>query len=285
MTPLNKNRQNSNKVDDPIDETLALASEKENLVLNAQHCYKPYYLRMIEIFGQSSFYWLPTMTGMALLPYLLGLLLSIVLAYKPLPDLTRFMLYVPIGIIVGILLLRSAYHLMVNPRNIQYILDGICDQKSVCDYKKWLGIMFRSRQQVKFISIVVLFVISSAILFIPAYPNELKELPFWYILYGWIYIGYAVILVGPGIWLAITSMGWVGSYLSQYCLQMQIIRPHRHGTLRIVSSILSSYALYFSIETSLALSAFFALNWETENIFYIMVRNLWLIIFILYCAT
>lgn len=267
----------SSKIRQPQGCTLmGFEEKKRRFECDSAIALKPYYISILEKFGTSTISWLSTLLVLALGPYIIWVLCVTFTGNAAVIRTAWYMMFFPAIIFAGLSLLHHAYYLMVNPRNMHNLLAGICDDEGLKNFQYWLKVLFIGRAQWLFLISFATVAICNIIRLTPSYLMTLNFSIFFYVFYIF-YVVYTVFLVGPGVWVAITSMFWINAYSSPSCLQIQALRPHRHSALRVAGSIISTYALSFSLEASLVLSAFFAFEWQQGQYWVTVVRIMWVI--------
>lgn len=257
-----------------------LARAKQHLVESAEAGIKPFYVRLLEVRIAGRRMWFLNATIVAFGPYVIWALGVWVTGHTVLLRTAWYTLYAPTIILAGLSLLHHAYYLLVEPRNLRNLVDAACDRTGLAAFESSLRQMFVSRGQVVFLFILVGAGVSQAIAFGPLWPEALLELPSPLVIWMLAYVGYAAVLVGPGVWLAATSTLWVHSYTSPFFQQLRRLYPHRHAGLRTLAAIIGTYSLSFSLETSLALSVFYAIEWQEVSFIVQIVRNAWVCVFV-----
>ena len=162
-------------------------------------------------------------------------------------------------VFAGFALLHHAYQVITNPHTLRSLLAGVCTPQDLDRLRRDLRLMFASQQQVLFLIVFSVLASCNSIAFGDIWPAEISLLPVW--LARATAVGctaYTAAMVGPGVWLAIASTLWARSYTSPDCIRVEGLGPHRHVGLRAMAAVLATYALCFSLETSLVLSAFYA---------------------------
>ena len=266
-----------------------LSKRKACLVKNAESSFRPFYVALMEgSAAQPKVYRLIIRTlALGFGPYAVWLILLAVSGEINALSRLWYVMFMPAIILAGLSLLHQAYYLVANPRSMQSLLDGICDEQGLDAFVGGLERMFTSPWQRLFVLVFASAGTANAVLFFRAYPAMAHGLPVYLVAWLWLYIFYAAFLVGAGVWLAATSLAWVYAYTSTKCIKVQGLHPRRHAGLKVLASVIGTYSLSFSLETSLTLSAFFSFDWDPHkgSALIHLVRKLWLCVFVPFIVT
>ncbi len=161
---------------------------------------------------------------------------------------------VTIVIFAGLILLSRAYEVIT--ANIQHVCPMLIREEQKVALNNNLERMFSDSIGQRYF--VIIFAIFVEIILIIIDINAVGSIKTVFNILGFI----AFIVLGYGLWLAITTMLWIWS-ISNYELKLPILSNESKG-LKGLTVIGTSFALFFSIETTLVIMTLVTVNWNYE---------------------
>ena len=157
-------------------------------------------------------------------------------------------------IFAGLILLSRAYEIIVAKINLVCLMLIKEDQKIALNGD--LERMFSGSTAQSYV--VIIFAILAEIVLITIDINAVGSVKTVFNVLGFI----AYVILGYGLWLAITTMLWIWR-VSNYELKLPVLSNESEG-LKALSVIGTSFALFFSIETTLCIITLVTVDWNYE---------------------
>lgn len=232
----------------------SIEREKEDLAVRLKNIYVPYYVNWLVK--------LPINTNLiyiviGLLPcyglFFLSERFNIPLTFTD----TVVFLNLSVIIVAAFALLGHAYKKTID--SLDETIKILENKDQILKFDNYLNLMFKSKNQ-KFICVLLTLILTMAVVFMDIsmdYPINI---------YLNIIVIFAILSVGPGLWLAITSAFFISQLNKMGTLRLNTIYPSQTLGVKKLSTLLATFSLFFSFEVVFGLFFFLFAPWNNPEI-------------------